>query len=300
MPSLSEFRNALASVNDQVRRGELNKMHDLVQRDIILYASNFSMPTSGIPSGLISINDSDIQSFMSVLYEISAAEQKPPRSAGLDLIIHSPGGSLGATENIVKYLRAKYDHIRVFVPLNAMSAATMIACAADEIHLGYHSALGPTDPQISFEGNYVAAQSVIDEFERAKEEVGSDLSALPLWSTRIGNWPPGLLANCTRAINLSQDIVAEWLHKYMGLNSRKAKSIAQKLADAGKHKAHDRRFHFEQLQSWGLNIKLLEDDQNLQEAVLSIFHSTTVTFENTKCVKIVENHLGKGVYQMAN
>ena len=81
MPSLSEFRNALASVNDQVRRGELNKMHDLVQRDIILYASNFSMPTSGIPSGLISINDSNIQSFMSVLYETGAAEQKPPRPA---------------------------------------------------------------------------------------------------------------------------------------------------------------------------------------------------------------------------
>ena len=66
----------------------------------------------------------------------------------LDLILHSPGGSIGAAEAIVSYLRSRFEHIRVVVPNLAMSAAAMISCAADELVLGEHSFLGPTDPQI--------------------------------------------------------------------------------------------------------------------------------------------------------
>ena len=45
---------------------------------------------------------------------------------GLDLILHSPGGSPEAAEAIVSYLRSRFSHIRVIVPQLAMSAATMI------------------------------------------------------------------------------------------------------------------------------------------------------------------------------
>ncbi len=43
----------------------------------------------------------------------------------------------------------------------------------------------------------------------------------------------------------------------------------------------------------------LEDDQNLQELVLSIFHATTHTFEGTPAVKIIENHLGNAFIKTA-
>ena len=68
----------------------------------------------------------------------------------LDLVLHSPGGSLEAADQIVQYIRSKYEHIRAIIPQNAMSAATMIACACDEIVMGKQSAIGPTDPQITF------------------------------------------------------------------------------------------------------------------------------------------------------
>jgi len=64
----------------------------------------------------------------------------------IDLILHSSGGSAEATEAIVKYLRSKFEHIRVIIPYGAMSAATMLACAADEIIMGKHSFIGPIDP----------------------------------------------------------------------------------------------------------------------------------------------------------
>ena len=78
---------------------------------------------------------------MSALHELKGEE--------LDLILHSPGGSLEVSEQVVTYLRSKYRHIRAVVPQNAMSAATMIACACDGIVMGKHSALGPIDPQIT-------------------------------------------------------------------------------------------------------------------------------------------------------
>ena len=80
------------------------------------------------PPGLVSIGDEDMQAFMEVSQGLEGD--------GLDLILHSPGGSPEAAEAIVSYLRSRFSHIRVIVPQLAMSAATMIACAADEIVLG--------------------------------------------------------------------------------------------------------------------------------------------------------------------
>ena len=49
-------------------------------------------------------------------------------SKGLDLILHTPGGSPAAAEAIVSYLRSKFHNdIRVIVPQISMSAGTMIA-----------------------------------------------------------------------------------------------------------------------------------------------------------------------------
>lgn len=53
------------------------------------------------------------------------------------------GDPAESAEAIVSYLRARFSHILVIVPQLAMSAATMIACAADEIVLGKHNVSRP-------------------------------------------------------------------------------------------------------------------------------------------------------------
>ncbi len=56
------------------------------------------------------------------------------RTKGLDLIIHTPGGNIAATESIVDYLRRMFpDDIRAIIPQIAMSAGTMLACACNTI-----------------------------------------------------------------------------------------------------------------------------------------------------------------------
>jgi hypothetical protein len=49
-------------------------------------------------------------------------------------------------------------------------------------------------------------------------------------------------------------------------------------------------------QQMGLKIMPLEQDQELQEKLLSVFHSTMITFDLTTSVKIIENQDGKGYY----
>lgn len=65
------------------------------------------------------------------------------------LILYSGGGSAGSAYLIGKLCR-EYSNgsFIVSVPRAAKSAATLLACAANEIHMGSLSELGPIDPQI--------------------------------------------------------------------------------------------------------------------------------------------------------
>lgn len=88
---------------------------------------------------MTSITNEDLSGLMEVVHGLTGPN--------LDLILHSPGGSPAAAEALVKYIRSKFDHVRVIVPQMAMSAATMISCSANSIVMGKHSFLGPIDPQ---------------------------------------------------------------------------------------------------------------------------------------------------------
>jgi len=85
------------------------------------------------------VEGGDVHALMEVCHNVPETE--------LDLLIHSPGGSPEAAEQMVNYLRSQFDYIRAIVPLQAKSAATMIALGCDEVVLGEHSELGPIDPQ---------------------------------------------------------------------------------------------------------------------------------------------------------
>ena len=106
------------------------------------------------------INDYDKNGFMTAINGLDT-------SKGLDLILHTPGGDVAATESIIDYVLQKFEDIRVVVPQLAMSAGTMIACSVDSILMGRHSSLGPIDPQ--YRG--LPAHAVLEEFKKAYEEI---------------------------------------------------------------------------------------------------------------------------------
>ena len=276
---------------DAVRRKYLASAYKKTGRNIILYATKWTQ-ASGINPELLSITDEDIQGLMEVIHGL--------KGPNLDLILHSPGGSPEATEALVSYLRTKFSDIRVIIPQSAMSAATMLACAANRIVMGKHSFISPIDPQLILHTQVgvqaVPAHAILDQFELAKSEC-EDPKKLGSWIPILGQYGPALLIQCHNALDLSKKLVSEWLESYMFAGKENAKGIskkiAAKLADHKEFKSHGRHINRDKAKEIGLIIENLEEDQEFQDLILSVFHATTHTFNGTNAVKIIENQNGK-------
>ena len=76
---------------------------------------------------------------------IRALLSEAPIVDNLFLCLTSTGGSGMATVRIANLLRRRCKRLVVLVPARAESAATMLALAADEIHLAPHANLSPVD-----------------------------------------------------------------------------------------------------------------------------------------------------------
>lgn len=277
------------SPSDRVRRKYLKLLSEKTGRNVIAYYSGWLQKTN-FPE-ITAIVDDDKNGFMATIHGLD-------RSKGLDLILHTPGGNAAATESIVDYLHKMFNkNIRAIIPQLAMSAGTMIACASKEIIMGKHSNLGPIDPQ--FGG--IPAYGVVEEFNRAKEEVKKDASLIPIWQTIISKYNPAFIGECEKAIEWSKVMVAEWLESTMFENDpkavEKAKKIVGELSDHSQMKTHSRHISKEQCESLGLKILSLEADQSLQDLVLTVHHAYMHTFNQTAAVKIIENSEGHATVQ---
>ncbi len=305
MPIWSEILAELTHTQEQerlpdfdgVRRKYLGQLHWHSGRNVILYASGW-LQKSDAPPALVSIGDEDIQALMEVVHGLEGND--------LDLILHSPGGSPEAAEAIVSYLRSRFSHIRAIVPQLAMSAATMIACAADEIVLGEHSFLGPTDPQLllptSLGVRAVPTQAVLDQFDRAQREC-ADPEKLAAWLPMLSQYGPDLLVQCESALNMSKELVKTWLETYMlkGAEdaSEKAEKFSEWIADHKNFKSHSRHVSRDSVERHGLVVSRMEGD-SVGDMALSVFHATTHTFSGTQAVKIVENHAGRAFVKLVS
>lgn len=128
----------------------------------------------------------------------------------LDILLHSPGESPEAVASIVRYLRRKFSDIRVFVPLAAMSAATMWALASNRVVMGKHSQLGPIDPQLVSGIWQAPARAILRQFDQAKEEC-RDPALLGAWIPILQQYGPALIQQCEAAEALAKRLVEEWL-----------------------------------------------------------------------------------------
>jgi len=221
----------------------------------------------------------------------------------LDLILHSPGGDPTAAASLVAYMREKYTDVRVFVPLAAMSAATMWSLAADRIVMGKHSQLGPIDPQLAMPHGMVPAGAIRRQFEKAKLECGQNPASLSAWLPTLQQYFPGLLEICSDAEELGKQLVCEWLTRYMFKDNPDGAQLASDAADFFSddqvHGSHSRGIHRKALRELSLVIDDLEDDPLLQDAVLSVHHATMHTMSNPSVQKIVENNLGRAFVNIA-
>lgn len=311
MPNWHDIHNEIGkmgSPHDVVRRNYLKKLSEYTGRNTIVYYSGWLQ--KNVPGS--EVNDSDKTGFMTVINGLD-------RAKGLDLILHTPGGLTAATESLVDYLHNMFDNdIRAIVPQLAMSAGTMIACSCKSILMGKQSNLGPIDPQLG----PLPAHGIVEEFKRAHTEIKAaqinaithpnDPSAIAevntkiaLWQPIVAKYSPALIGECEKNIEWSESMVKDWLTRNMLSDlapedlERVRGVIMKELADHTVSKSHGRHIPIQKCIDIGLKIEKLEDDQTLQDLVLSVHHSCIHTLSETPSFKIIENQNGIAFIQMA-
>lgn len=262
---------------DGQRMEYLTKLAHYRGRNIITYYSGWMYRPNAED---VSINDKDMNAFMEVVHKLD-------KSKGLDLVLHTPGGEIAATEQIINYLHSCFNDIKVIIPQMAMSAGSIISVSCNEIIMGKQSCLGPFDPQLGG----VACQSVLKEFEAAKTDIKATPAALGLWQVIVNKYPPTFLHSCAQAIALTNELADKILYKVIK-DRTKVDEIKKAFNDNTDSKLHSRHFSKEKLKKLGLNITSLEEDQTLQDLVLSLHHCYIILLENLPITKYVENSVG--------
>lgn len=277
--------------NALARIGGLRATGGAAPRNVILYASAFLQKPS-VPPVVTMITPEDINGLMSVVYGMDC-------SRGLTLILHTPGGVTTAAESLVAYLRSKFDDVEAIVPALAMSAGTMISLSADRIVMGRQSQLGPIDPQMSTGGGRsVSAGAVVELFQRARTDVLANTDAAHVWAPVVQSMGPSLLLEAENALGYSERMVANWLAAWMFKDRpdpmTEGLQVAKHFNDAITNKSHGRRIDRNEARMQGLAVEDLEDDQELQEAVLTAYHILTIMFEKSPpLAKVVWSDAGR-------
>ena len=173
----------------------------------------------------------DIDDSEAVLRAIRMTPDETP----IDLILHTPGGLVLASEQIAYALRDHPAKVTVLVPHYAMSGGTLIALAADEIRMDPVAVLGPVDPQLG------------------------DLPAAPILRT-VQKKPPERVEDRTlimadvaeKALRHMKDVVRRLLATKG--DAQKAESLAEELA--GGHYTHDDPITVDEARALGLPVEV--------------------------------------------
>lgn len=141
------------------RLGAIKKLeNERSSRVITMIHRQETISILGIPlTRYIDIEDSE---------KVLRAIRMTPHDMPIDIVLHTPGGLVLASEQIACALRRHQGKVTVLVPHYAMSGGTLVALAADEILMDEDAVLGPVDPQLGSSqfGTYPAA-SIIKALE---------------------------------------------------------------------------------------------------------------------------------------
>jgi ClpP class serine protease len=185
-----------------------------------------TMSLLGVPiAKYINIEDSEA---------ILRAIRMTPPDMPIDIILHTPGGLVLATEQIAHALIQHKAKVTVFVPHYAMSGGTMVSLSADEIVMDENAVLGPVDPQL---GQYPAASIIKVLEEKDKNKIDDETMILADMSKKAMNQV---------RVFLEKVLIAK---KY---SEEDAKRIAQTLSEG--HWTHDYPITYEEAKEIGLHV----------------------------------------------
>jgi len=281
---MSTFQELVEGIKDPKQHHDLRislikEIEGITKRKLIVYA---------VPN---SINQLDLTSFSDLIEKIDGDS--------IDILIHSPGGSAEATEQLVLMLRENYKDIRFIIPRMAKSAATMLALSGNKILMDDRSELGPTDPQvvIPVPGGimFVPAKSILNGFNKAKSIIESEgTDSLPAYLPMLNKYDLHLLEICETSLKLAEELVSEWLKKYMfeGEKDELAKEISGHFLEHDDHKSHARPIAISKAKEWKLDVEDMRENKELRDKVWKLYCAIELFFDRSAAVKLYENAYG--------
>ena len=72
----------------------------------------------------------------------------------------------------------------------------------------------------------------------------------------------------------------------------RATEIVKRLGDFTRNKTNERHIHYDEARDIGLKVSQVEDDQELQDLIVTVHHCFMHALMNTSSFKLIENHLG--------
>ena len=173
-------------------------------------------------------------------------------SKNIDILIHTPGGSVNATEKIITVLQNRTDDYRIIVPSWAKSGGTVIALSSSKILLGINSELGPIDPQMA-----------MPEFGSVPAEFIAEDKSQPQLVRKIAE------TNMKRARALAEKYLRE------GMLSRKdekeVKKVVDKISSAQSYGSHGAVIDHTEAKGIGLSVEYMGPSSTIWRRVWLLY-----------------------------
>jgi ATP-dependent protease ClpP protease subunit len=230
-------------------------------------------------------------------------------SENLDFYIETPGGSGEAAEEIGRFIRDKFKNIVFVISGESKSAGTILALSGDEIFMTKTGSLGPIDAQIRIGRTVGSAYDYMEWVHEKKAEAQKNGMLNPFDATMVAQISPSELKGVYNSLEFAKDIVKEWIAKYKfkdwtvtetrripvtdEMKRERADYIAKELTNHGRWRSHGRSLKTDDLESIGLKIKRLDEDQDLVEIVYKIQTTIRLIFSSTTNYKIMATEKDK-------
>ena len=255
------------------RRQLVTSVQELTGRTLICY----------IDTSEGGISRDDILGFGDLLHNVVSDQQ-------LDLLLHTGGGDIDATEKIIKVVRsvAGNAEFRIIVPDMAKSAGTLMTFGADQILMSDTSELGPIDPQIPHVGasgelrrlsvlTYIKAY---EEWKDALDANGNDVTACIMMS----KLDPATLRHyrfvADRARNLAENLLKQGMFRLVPGNYTQ---IPADFMNLDQFSTHGQVIDAQDALRIGLNIEVLDRRSELWDAIWTLYtHQRMALGANSK------------------
>ena len=193
-------------------------------------------------------------------------------SKNIDILIHTPGGSVDAIEKIVTILQNRTDDYRIIVPSLAKSGGTVIALSSSKILLGINSELGPIDPQMGTQ-----------DYGNVPAEFIAEDDSQPQLLRKIAK------TNVKRAQALAEKYLREGMLK--GKGEEEIKKVVEKISSAQSYGSHGAVIDHMEAKDIGLSVEYMEPSSTIWRRVWLLYCLYDYDVRQKKLGKVFEGAL---------